>query len=367
MAICDSPDDDRAHICAASAPEGVILVDRFLEDALEFDVDALCDGDDVLDRRGHGARRGRRHPLGRLGVRAAAPAGRPGGDRRARGADRRDCDCARRRRADQRPVRPRRRRALCHRGQPRASRTIPFVAKATGVPLVRHALRVMLGESIADLDLPSSPRPERHVAVKEAVLAVLAVHRVGPPARTGDACDRRGHGPRADLRRRVCQGAARRGGPAAEIRHGLRVDPRRRQGARGRAWRRDLSAPGSASAQPGARRQAWPPPASRSTRSARSPRARRQHHRRDPGGRDRHGDQHAQRRRRPAPTAPRSDTPRSGPESPASRRSRPPRRPQPPSEPTTSSPSHFRSISMTVGAPVPSWCVQVVPKTAHLG
>jgi carbamoyl-phosphate synthase large subunit len=52
---------------------------------------------------------------------------------------------------------------------PRASRTIPFVAKATGVPLVRHAVRLMLGASLGDLDLPSR-RPTNHYAVKEAVL-----------------------------------------------------------------------------------------------------------------------------------------------------------------------------------------------------
>jgi carbamoyl-phosphate synthase large subunit len=52
---------------------------------------------------------------------------------------------------------------------PRASRTVPFVAKATGIPLVRHALRVMLGESVADLGLPTHRNP-RYVAVKEAVL-----------------------------------------------------------------------------------------------------------------------------------------------------------------------------------------------------
>ena len=38
-----------------------VLIDRFLEDATEVDVDALSDGEDVLDRRHHGAyRRGRR-------------------------------------------------------------------------------------------------------------------------------------------------------------------------------------------------------------------------------------------------------------------------------------------------------------------
>jgi carbamoyl-phosphate synthase large subunit len=52
---------------------------------------------------------------------------------------------------------------------PRASRTVPFVAKATGVPVVRHAVRLMMGERLADLGLPAGDHM-RHVAVKEAVL-----------------------------------------------------------------------------------------------------------------------------------------------------------------------------------------------------
>src|SRR6266851_1831696 len=55
---------------------------------------------------------------------------------------------------------------------PRASRTVPFVAKATGVPIAKIAARVMAGESLASL-LPvgsRGPRPGAgHVAVKEAV------------------------------------------------------------------------------------------------------------------------------------------------------------------------------------------------------
>jgi carbamoyl-phosphate synthase large subunit len=51
---------------------------------------------------------------------------------------------------------------------PRASRTVPFVSKATGVPLAKLATRVMLGEKLKDLD-PWSMRKEGHVAVKEAV------------------------------------------------------------------------------------------------------------------------------------------------------------------------------------------------------
>ena len=53
------------------AVDGAVLVDRFLENAIELDVDALCDGSDDVRRRGDGARRGGRHPLRRLVVRAA--------------------------------------------------------------------------------------------------------------------------------------------------------------------------------------------------------------------------------------------------------------------------------------------------------
>jgi carbamoyl-phosphate synthase large subunit len=53
---------------------------------------------------------------------------------------------------------------------PRASRTVPFVSKATGVSLARMACRIMLGARIADLGLPPEGAPLDHVSVKEAVL-----------------------------------------------------------------------------------------------------------------------------------------------------------------------------------------------------
>ncbi len=56
---------------------------------------------------------------------------------------------------------------------PRASRTVPFVAKATGVPLAKVASRVMLGATLAELReerLLTEPVVGDHVAVKEAVL-----------------------------------------------------------------------------------------------------------------------------------------------------------------------------------------------------
>ncbi|MGI8661063.1 MAG: carbamoyl-phosphate synthase large subunit [Thermoleophilaceae bacterium] len=52
---------------------------------------------------------------------------------------------------------------------PRASRTVPFVSKAIGVPLAKIACRLMLGERLADLELPLPAQPS-HVSVKEAVL-----------------------------------------------------------------------------------------------------------------------------------------------------------------------------------------------------
>jgi carbamoyl-phosphate synthase large subunit len=52
---------------------------------------------------------------------------------------------------------------------PRASRTVPFVAKATGVPVAKIAARVMAGERLAPFHLGSEAPAGGHVAVKEAV------------------------------------------------------------------------------------------------------------------------------------------------------------------------------------------------------
>jgi carbamoyl-phosphate synthase large subunit len=52
---------------------------------------------------------------------------------------------------------------------PRASRTVPFVAKATGVPLAGYAARLMSGETLAQLNYTQEVIP-KHIAVKEAVL-----------------------------------------------------------------------------------------------------------------------------------------------------------------------------------------------------
>ena len=53
---------------------------------------------------------------------------------------------------------------------PRASRTVPFVSKATGVPLAKLAARIMAGEKIASFGLPDDERRQTHFCVKEAVM-----------------------------------------------------------------------------------------------------------------------------------------------------------------------------------------------------
>ena len=110
------PPTSKAHVKADQ--EHPLLLDRFLENAIEVDVDALADGEDGPRRRDHAARRGGRRPLRRLGLRDPADEprrGDAGGDPRD---DRADRARARRDRPDQHPVRRRRRRALRDRGQP---------------------------------------------------------------------------------------------------------------------------------------------------------------------------------------------------------------------------------------------------------
>lgn len=60
---------------------------------------------------------------------------------------------------------------------PRASRTVPFVSKATGVPLAKVAAKIMGGKTLKDLGL-TSEREVKHIAVKEAVFPFDRFHGV---------------------------------------------------------------------------------------------------------------------------------------------------------------------------------------------
>jgi carbamoyl-phosphate synthase large subunit len=55
---------------------------------------------------------------------------------------------------------------------PRASRTVPFVAKATGMPVAKIAAKVMAGVSLAEQGITEDPVPA-HVSVKEAVFPFI--------------------------------------------------------------------------------------------------------------------------------------------------------------------------------------------------
>ena len=190
-----------------------IYLDRFLENAIEVDVDALCDGEDGLGRRDHAARRGGRR---------STPATRPACCRRTRSARRcsseiRDADArhragARRRRPAQRPVRGRRTtgRAVRDRGQParlahRAVRLQGDRRAAREARLPGDARR-----ALAELGLPRGRRcAARHVCVKEAVLPFDRFAGADSLLGPGDALDRRGDGhrdatsrPRSRRRRR---------------------------------------------------------------------------------------------------------------------------------------------------------------------
>ena len=161
------------------SPEHPVLVDRFLEDAIEIDVDALCDGSEVY--------------IGGV-MEHIEEAGIHSGDSACAlppvTLGRQDIESVRR--ATE---------AIAHgigvvgllnvqyalkddvlyvlEANPRASRTVPFVSKATAVPLAKACARIMLGATIAQLREEgvlvatgdgASIAPNAPIAVKEAVL-----------------------------------------------------------------------------------------------------------------------------------------------------------------------------------------------------
>ncbi len=164
-------------------PEHPVLVDRFLDDAIEIDVDALCDG----TSDGSGVF------IGGI-MEHIEEAGIHSGDSACAlppiTLGRSDIDNVRR--ATEALAKGIGVRGLMNvqyalkddviyvlEANPRASRTVPFVSKATAVPLAKAAARIMLGATIADLRaegmLPATgdggePSPDAPIAVKEAVL-----------------------------------------------------------------------------------------------------------------------------------------------------------------------------------------------------
>ncbi len=82
---------------------------------------------------------------------------------------------------------------------PRASRTAPFVSKATGRPIAKIGALVMAGRKLAELGATNEIVPDFY-SVKEAVFPFAEVPRVRSDPRTGNEIDGRSHGRGPHLR-----------------------------------------------------------------------------------------------------------------------------------------------------------------------
>ena len=161
------------------SPEHPVLVDRFLEDAIEIDVDALCDGTEVyiggvmehIEEAGiHSGDSACALPPVTLG-RADLQMVRESTEALAKGIGVKGLLNVQYALKDD--------ILYVLEANPRASRTVPFVSKATAVPLAKACARVMLGSSIAQLREQGILPPTGDggeapagvpIAVKEAVL-----------------------------------------------------------------------------------------------------------------------------------------------------------------------------------------------------
>src|SRR3546814_414666 len=169
MEIVDGESQLNDYIATAVKVSGdsPVLIDRYLRDAVEVDVDALCDGTDVVVA-------GVLQHIEEAGVHSGDSA----------------CSLPPYSLSAEIITEIERQTELLARGlnvlglmniqfavkdgevylievNPRASRTVPFVAKAIGAPIAKIAARVMAGEKLRDL--PSINRHIEHIAVKEAV------------------------------------------------------------------------------------------------------------------------------------------------------------------------------------------------------
>jgi len=158
--------------------EHPILIDEFIENAVELDVDILCDGQDVY--------------LGGI-LEHIQEAGIHSGDatmvtphyfladRVIEEVKRQVCLIAR-----ELPIVGLMNAQVAVRGtkiyilevNPRASRTVPFLSKATGVPLAKVATRLIMGEKLKEINI--SQNPSNLYAVKEAVFSFDKFLEVDP-------------------------------------------------------------------------------------------------------------------------------------------------------------------------------------------
>jgi len=156
------------------SPEHPILVDKFLEDAIELDVDILCDGDDVFIA-------GIMEHIEEAGVHSGDSACvippqtipehildtiRENSRKLALELDVKGLMNI------QYAVKLDEEMVYIIEANPRASRTVPFVSKAIGVPLAKVATWIMNGAKLKDFNLTKEIKID-HVAVKESVFPFL--------------------------------------------------------------------------------------------------------------------------------------------------------------------------------------------------
>ena len=161
------------------SPEKPILIDKFLEDAIEVEVDALCDGEEVI--------------IGGI-MEHIEEAGIHSGDSACAlppiSISKETIDTI---------VDYTKKLALALKvvgliniqyavkgnkvyileANPRASRTVPFVSKATGIPLAKIAAKLMMGKKLRELGIKERLNL-KHVAVKEVVFPFIKLPGVDP-------------------------------------------------------------------------------------------------------------------------------------------------------------------------------------------
>jgi len=168
------------HEAVSVSPDHPVLLDRFLNQAIELDVDALCDGERVVIG-------GIMEHIEEAGVHSG------------------DSACCLPPHSISAEITARVREqtealglALNVKGllniqfalqgddiyvlevNPRASRTVPFVSKATGVPLAKVAARIMAGQTLDAQGITDVPQPRHYRAVKEAVFPFVKFRGVDP-------------------------------------------------------------------------------------------------------------------------------------------------------------------------------------------
>lgn len=190
MELCYREESLRKYIRKAlhDFPERPILIDHFLENAFEFDVDCVADGENVMIG-------GVMQHIEEAGIHSGdsscvLPPYNINNEQYATMVD-----YTRRMAKSLNVIGLMNIQFAMQNGKiyvleanPRASRTIPFVAKATGVPLVEIAMRVILGEKLTDMDVKDFDLSTKRVAIKEPVFPFTKFPRanifLGPEMRS---------------------------------------------------------------------------------------------------------------------------------------------------------------------------------------